>query len=58
MFFVILKMVWPDTHAGWSDIKSKLENMKMFQFKHDIPKANMQIVEHINDILIDEETYS
>ena len=29
IFFVIVKMVRPDTRAGCSDIKSKLENMKM-----------------------------
>ena len=43
MFFVIVKMVQPDTHSGCSDIKYKLENMKMSHFKHDIPKANLQI---------------
>ena len=29
MFFVIIKMVRPNTRAGLSDIKSKLENMKI-----------------------------
>ena len=37
MFFVIVKMVWPDTHAGFSDIKPNLENMKVSHFKHDTP---------------------
>ena len=48
MFFVIVKMVWPDTHAVWSDIKSKLENTKISHFKHDILKANLQISGYIN----------
>ena len=43
MFFVILKMVQPDTWAEFSDTKYKTENMKMSQFKHDIPKSNLQI---------------
>ena len=43
MFFVIVKMVRPDTHAVFSDIKSKLESTNMYQFKHDIPKDNLQI---------------
>ena len=40
MFFVIIKMVWPDTRAGWSDIMYNMDNMKMSQFNNDIPKAN------------------
>ena len=43
MLFVVLKMVQPDTCAGCSGIKCKLENMKMSQFKHDIPKSNLHI---------------
>ena len=58
MFFVVVKMVRPDTHSGCSYIKSKLENMKMSQFKHDIPKENLQIAERMNYIYIREETYS
>ena len=45
-------MVQPNTRAGRSDIKSKLENMKMYNFKHDIPKANLHIEECMNDISI------
>ena len=45
MLFFIVKLVKPDTRAGFSDTKSKLENMKMPHFKHDIYKANLQIVE-------------
>ena len=43
MFFVIVKMVRPDTRAGCLDIKTKLDTMKMSQFKHDISKENLQI---------------
>ena len=52
MFFVIVKLLRPDTRAGCSDIKSKLENMKMFHFKHDIPKAKLNILECMNKISI------
>ena len=41
MFFVILKMVRPDTHTGCSDIKYNLEKMKMSNFKYDTPKTNL-----------------
>ena len=58
MFFFIVKMVQPDTCAGFSDIKSNLENMKMSQFKHDISIANLNIVEWMNEISISGETYS
>ena len=43
MLFVIVKMVQPDTCAEFPDIKSKLESTNMYQFKHDIPKDNLQI---------------
>ena len=52
MLFVIVKIVQPDAHVGCSDIKSKLENMKMSQFKHDITKTNLQISEQTNEISI------
>ena len=52
MFFAILKMVRPDTCAGCSDIKSNLENTKMSHFKNDIPKANLNITEWMNEISI------
>ena len=45
MFFVIVKMVRPDTCAGCSDIKSNLENIKMSHFKHDTPKSKPYITE-------------
>ena len=51
-------MVRPDTHAGCSDIKYKLENMKMSHFKHDTPKSNLHIAEWMNEIYIYRETYS
>ena len=57
IFFVIVKTVQPETRAGWSDSKSKLENIKMSCLKHDIPKANMHIVEWMNEISITGETY-
>ena len=43
MFFVVVKMVQPDTRAGFSDIQKNLETMKMSQFKPYIPKANLHI---------------
>ena len=58
MLSVIVKMVGPDTHSGWSDIKSKPGNMKIPHFKHDIPKSNLQIAEWINEIYISGEIYS
>ena len=56
MFFVNIKIVRPDTHAGYSDIKSKLENTKMSHLKYDIPKSNLQIAEWTNEISIAGET--
>ena len=56
--FVIVKMLRPDTRARCSDIKYKLENMKMYHLKHDTHKANLQIKEQINYISITGETYS
>ena len=58
MFFVIVKMVLPNTCTGCSEIKSNLENMNIYHFKHDTPKANRKISECMNDISIDGETYS
>ena len=43
MFFVSVKMVQPDTRAGYSDIKYKLENMKISHSKHDTPKSKIHI---------------
>ena len=45
MFFVIVKMVQPSTHAGFSDIKSNLWNINMSKFKDDTPKDNLYISE-------------
>ena len=58
ILFFIVKMVRPDTHAGCSTIKSKLENTNIPEFKYDIPKANLNITECMNEISIDGETYS
>ena len=45
MFYAIVRMVQPDTRAGFSDINSKLKNMKMYQFKHDIPLSYLYMKE-------------
>ena len=45
-------MVYPDTCAGLSDIKTKIETINISQFKQDTPKANLQIEEWMNDISI------
>ena len=58
MFFVIVKMVQLDTRAGFSDIKSKLENMKMYYFEHEIPNFNLQVAEWTNKISISGGKYS
>ena len=44
IFFVVVKMVGPDTRAGLSYIESNIYIMKMSQFKHNIPRANLHIV--------------
>ena len=41
MFFVIVKMVHPDTLSSCSDINTKLEKMKLSHLKHDIPRENL-----------------
>ena len=51
-------MIQLDTCAGCSDIKYKLENMKVSHSKHEIPKANLHITEWMNDIYIFGEIYS
>ena len=58
MSFVIVKMVWSETCAVCLDIKSKVENMNMSQFKQDAPKDNMQIAKWTHEISISGETYS
>ena len=58
MFFVIVKMVRPDTQSWCLYINYNLENMKMSHFKHDIPKYNLQIAEFMNEIYVSGETYS
>ena len=50
MFFVVVKILCPDTRDEFSDIKTKLETMKMSQFNHDISKSNLCIVEWTNEI--------
>ena len=57
MLFVFVKMVRPDTCAGCSYIKYKLEIMKISHFKHDILKANLHIAKWTNKITIAGETY-
>ena len=44
MFFVIFKMVFPDTRTGWSDIKTKFETTNMSYFKKDVTKSNLHIL--------------
>ena len=58
IFFVIVKMVRSDTYAGLSEIKYKLDNMNTYPFKHDIPRANLQIAEWMKDIYFSGKTYS
>ena len=58
MFFVIVEMVRSDTCTGWSNINTNLESMKKSHSKHDIPKANLQIVKWMNEISISGETYT
>ena len=52
MLFFIVNFLWPDTRAGFFNIKSNLDNMKMSQLKYDIPKYNLQISECMNEISI------
>ena len=51
-------MVLADTNAGFSYINSKLENMKKYHFKYDIPKANLNIAKWINEISVSGKPYS
>ena len=44
IFFVIVKIVRPDTCVGCSGIKSNLDNMKISHFKHGIPKSKLHIL--------------
>ena len=41
VFYVMVKMLRPDTFSGFSDINRNLETMRMYHFKHDIPKSNL-----------------
>ena len=43
MFFFIVKIVHPATCVGLSDIKEKLESMKLSRFKHDITRSIIYI---------------
>ena len=54
--FPFLKMMFPDTRIEFSVIKTKIETIRMYQFKHDISKAKLNISEWMNDISIEEET--
>ena len=45
MLFVVVKIVRPDTRLRCSDINKNLETMRMSHFKHDIHKANLNLVE-------------
>ena len=38
-------MVRPETREGFSDIKTKLDTMRMYHFKHDFPKDNLHIAD-------------
>ena len=58
IFFVIVKMIGPDTHAGCSYININMETMIMSHFNNDTSKENQHIVEWLNKISIDWETYS
>ena len=52
MFFVIVKMVLPETRTGWSDMNTELETMKLSQFKQCISKDNLHITEWTSEISI------
>ena len=58
IFFVILKMLHPDTHSGCSETNTNQETMKLSNFKHDYTKANLHILEWKNEISIPGYTYS
>ena len=48
MFFIVVEIVIPDKYAGCSYIKSKLDTIKMSQFKYYLPKSNPHIAECMN----------
>ena len=58
MLYVIIKMVRLDTHTWCSDIKYNMENMNISHFKHDTPKAKLQITECMNEIFFAGGKYS
>ena len=37
-------MVPPETYVGLSDIKKNMVTMMIYQFKHNIPRADLEIV--------------
>ena len=39
----MVEMLVSNSRVGYSDIKTKLETMKMFHFNRDVPKANLNI---------------
>ena len=57
-FFVVVKLVGPDTRSWCSYINSNMDNTKKSQFKSDTPKSNLQIAEWTNEISIYGQTYS
>ena len=58
MFFVIIKMVLPETCPGLLDMKSKLDTINMSQFKHNLPRGKLHIVKRMNKISINADNYS
>ena len=52
MFFVVVKTVHYYTCTGCSDIKETPKTTKLYQFKHENPKAKLHITEQIHDISI------
>ena len=58
IFIVVVKIICPDTRAEFSYINTKLKIMKMYQFKHYIPKDNPCISECMNGVSISGEHYS
>ena len=57
VFLVIVNMVRTGTPKGCSDIKTNTETTTMYQFKHYTPNSNPQIVEWMNKISIEVESY-
>ena len=43
IFFVVSKMAFTRTHTGYSDTKTKLETIKLYQFNHSLPMGNSRL---------------